>query len=99
MSRLNRLVRVGAIGLLVAATPVAAARAATPSADPVGSAPPAAVANPLDLFNPSQGGDLACLPFKYSLGPLGPLGPWGPGGPLHDKEHPACFGGGPEFSK
>jgi hypothetical protein len=37
--------------------------------------------------------------FEYNLGPFGPLGPWGPYGPLHDKPHPACFGGGPEFNK
>ena len=99
MFPLNRLMRLGAIGLLAAAAPVAAARAATPTAPAVGQAAPAPVTQPLDsFFSPiGQGGDFACFPFKYSLGPFGPLGPWGPAGPLHNRDHPACIGGGPAF--
>jgi hypothetical protein len=102
MFRLNRWVRVGAVvGLLAAAAPVAVARAATPTAGAVGLAVPAAVTNPLDVAvpQPPGQGDLQCLLFSYNLGPFGPLGPWGPYGPLHDKPHPACFGGGPAFNK
>ncbi|MDB5064918.1 MAG: hypothetical protein JWM18_1352 [Chloroflexi bacterium] len=102
MFRLNRWVRVGAVvGLLAAAAPVAVTRAATPTAGAVGLAAPAAVTNPLDLPvpQPPSQGDLQCLGFSYNLGPFGPLGPWGPYGPLHDKPHPACFGGGPQFNK
>jgi hypothetical protein len=93
MSRLNRMIRVGAIGVLAALAPVAAASAATPAAGNGGQNPPIGVTTPIGSIavDPS----IACLPFQYSLGPFGPLGPWGPYGPLHDKDHPACFGGGP----
>ena len=43
-----------------------------------------------------DGSSLQCMMFAYNLGPFGPLGPWGPMGPLHDKPHPACWGGGPQ---
>jgi hypothetical protein len=109
MSGLNRFMRRGAIvGLLAAATSVAAASAATttaatPTAARVQLAAPAAITQPLAVPVPSpasQGADpLGCLMFEYNLGPFGPLGPWGPYGPLHDKPHPACFGGGPDFNK
>jgi len=55
----------------------------------VGAGVNGSVTNPM-----APGGDMACIGFKYNLGPFGPLGPWGPHGPLHDKDHPACFGGG-----
>jgi hypothetical protein len=102
MFRVNRWVRVGAVvGLLAAAAPVAVTRAATPTAGAVAVAAPAAVTNPLDVAVPTPPGgqDVQCLLFSYSLGPFGPLGPWGPYGPLHDKPHPACVGGGPQFNK
>jgi hypothetical protein len=103
MFRLNRWVRVGAVvSLLAAAAPVAVTRAATPTAGAVGLAAPAAVTNPLGVAvpqPPGSQGDPQCLLSAYDLGPFGPLGPWGPYGPLHDKPHPACFGGGPDFNK
>jgi hypothetical protein len=99
MSRLNRLVAVGAVGLLGAAVPLTAASAATPNPNPGpgGQGFPIGVTTPIGsvAIDPA----LACMPFEYSLGPFGPLGPWGPYGPLHDKQHPACFGGGPDFGK
>src|SRR5439155_1740768 len=94
MSRITRCIRLGAIvGLVAAAAPLAAANAATPTGAGVGVTTPAGGAQ-FDLRVPES---LQCLGFTYSLGPFGPLGPWGPYGPLHDKDHPACFGGGPEF--
>jgi len=102
MSRLNCSMRRRAtVGLLVVAGSIAVAgtaRAATASAHPAG---PSQVALSLDLpvITPHDGpvDSLQCLLFAYNLGPFGPMGPWGPMGPLHDKPHPACFGGGPEF--
>ena len=99
MSRLNRMIGMGAIGLLAAVAPVAAAHAATPTADKGGQGFPFGVTTPIGSIGLDPGGTLACLPFEYSLGPFGPLGPWGPEGPLHDKDHPSCFGGGPAFNK
>jgi hypothetical protein len=92
MSRLNRLIGVGAIGLLAAVVPVTAATAATPT-DGGNQGSPIGVTTPIGSIAVDPA--IACLPFQYSLGPFGPLGPWGPYGPLHDKDHPACFGGGP----
>jgi hypothetical protein len=97
MSRLNRMMGVGAIGLLAAVAPVAAASAATPAPGQGGLTPPIGVTTPIGSVQVDPA--VACLPFEYSLGPFGPLGPWGPYGPLHDKQHPACFGGGPGFNK
>jgi hypothetical protein len=99
MSRLNRFVQLGAIlGLLVAAAPVVAASAATPSAGPVGPVAPVAI-NP-DMTVPGPGSQWPdpqqCPLSRYDMGPLGPMGPWGPRGPLHDKPHAACVGGDPE---
>jgi len=97
MSRINRLMWMGAVGLVAAAVPVAAANAATPkdNNDKGGQSFPVGVTTPIGsiAIDPA----IACMPFEYSLGPFGPLGPWGPYGPLHDKQHPACFGGGPDF--
>ena len=101
MSRLNRLMSAGAIGLLAAVAPVAVASAATPAPGAPGN-PAVGVTTPIGSIGAGVGvdpGNLGCLPFEYSLGPFGPLGPWGPYGPLHDKQHPACFGGGPDFGK
>jgi hypothetical protein len=111
MSRRNRLMSVGAIGLLAAVAPVAAATAATPAPGGPGN-PSVGVTTPIGSIGAGVGpigaigagigvdpGNLGCMPFEYSLGPFGPLGPWGPYGPLHDKQHPACFGGGPDFGK
>jgi hypothetical protein len=95
MSRLNRLMGVGAIGLLAAVGPMAAAKAATPNDGKGDQGAPIGVTTPIGSVAVNPG--IACLPFQYSLGPFGPLGPWGPDGPLHDKDHPACFGGGPAF--
>jgi hypothetical protein len=101
MSRLNRFALVGAIGLLSAVAPVAAASAETPAPGTPGQGPSVGVTTPIGSIGGSIAVDpsIACLPFQYSLGPFGPLGPWGPYGPLHDKDHPACFGGGPDFGK
>jgi hypothetical protein len=77
-----------------------AAHAATPNDGSGGQAPsPIGITTPIGSVGIDPGGKLACLPFEYSLGPFGPLGPWGPEGPLKDKNHPACFGGGPAFNK
>ncbi|HEY2702319.1 MAG TPA: hypothetical protein VGL20_01390 [Candidatus Dormibacteraeota bacterium] len=101
MTRLNRIVRRGAVvGLLAVTVTVAAASAATPAIHMVGVAAPAPVTTPLVSPPAAPGADnLQCMAFAYNLGPFGPLGPWGPYGPLHDKPHPACFGGGPQFTK
>ena len=104
MSRLNRSMRRRAIvGLLVVAGSIAVAGTARAATAQAGPASPAHVALSLDLpvITPHDGpvGDLGCLLFAYNLGPFGPLGPWGPMGPLHDRPHPACFGGGPDFNK
>jgi hypothetical protein len=65
------------------------------------------VKTPDDLSTPLPGvsvpglldgiGDLQCVAFEYNVGPFGPFGPWGPAGPFHDKKHPDCWGGGPDF--
>jgi hypothetical protein len=97
MSRLNRFIRVGAVGLVAGVIPVAAAAAATPNDTPGDQGAPIGLTTPIGSVAIDPG--VACLPFEYSLGPFGPLGPWGPYGPLHDKQHPGCFGGGPGFGK
>ncbi|MDQ1514297.1 MAG: hypothetical protein QOE80_127 [Actinomycetota bacterium] len=97
MSRLHRFLCIGAVGLFAAAVPITAASAATPAPGPGGPGSPIGVTTPIGSIALDPGGDLSCMPFEYSLGPFGPLGPWGPYGPLHDKDHPACFGGGPKF--
>ena len=104
MSRLNRSTRRRAIvGLLVVAGSIAVAgtaRAATASAGPA-STSHVALSLDLPVITPHDGpmDSLGCLLFEYNPGPFGPLGPWGPMGPLHDRPHPACFGGGPDFNK
>lgn len=98
MSRVHRFLCVGAVGFIAAAVPISAASAATPPAPGPGQGGfPIGVTTPIGSIGVDPGSDLACMPFEYSLGPFGPLGPWGPYGPLHDKDHPACFGGGPDF--
>ena len=99
MSRVHRFLCVGAVGFIAAAVPISAASAATaPAPGPGGHGGfPIGVTTPIGSVGVDPGSDLACMPFEYSLGPFGPLGPWGPYGPLHDKDHPACFGGGPAF--
>ena len=99
MSRIHRFLCVGAVGLIAAAVPISAASAATLPAAGLGGQGgfPIGVTTPIGSVNLDPGGDLACMPYEYSLGPFGPLGPWGPAGPLHNDKHPACFGGGPSF--
>lgn len=114
MSQLNRVIRRGAVvGLVAAAASVTVACAATPAiaaAGPAAETNPLQIPLPnplgdgsgsLQIPNPlgDGSGSLGCIMFAYNLGPFGPLGPWGPYGPLHDKPHPACVGGGPDFNK
>ena len=114
MSKLNRYMGLGAmIGLLaVAATPMMPAVAATPANVGISAqAPGAQVGTGVGVNVPDSVpgvsvpgllgglGDLQCVGFEYNLGPFGPLGPWGPYGPMHDKDHPKCWGGGPDVDK
>ena len=101
MSRLNRSLRRRAIvGLLVAAGSPAMASTAQPAAAAAGPPTSSAATPPFDTpATPQDGliGNLLCTLNEYNPGPLGPMGPWGPLGPLHNKPHPACVGGGPDF--
>jgi hypothetical protein len=102
------------VGLLaLAAIPMTPALAATPAKVGVAVQAPGVQAGtdvgvkvPDDLSIPWVSvpdflgglGDLQCLAFEYNLGPFGPFGPYGPAGPLHNRHHPKCWGGGPDFN-
>jgi hypothetical protein len=96
MSMLNRVLWRAALTLPIAASMAGATMHAARAAGP--AAPPSMTQLlPVIPGLTQKDEPLTCLLSTFDLGPFGPLGPWGPLGPLHDKPHPACVGGGPEY--